>query len=605
MATSIDELKSQLNELDYNFVEHDESTLVLDFKTKTYRDPDGDPMVTLVIQLPEEGEHFYAFTPRPIFVSEQPDALIRVCLLIQLREKLIKFDFDEEEGALRLVVEFPLEDSNLTVTQLQRCLRQMIHVIDKYYQVLNRAAKKGVVDFSEEEDVDGDSVEDVDSGTPLEIEEGISYLDSDTDPPYPGEFYFLTKPYEDTVLRMKSFPSLSRISELFRKFSVSEVDAICRKIQSTETLPILVFVREILSEKFHYLPAGADAEDDSNYAPIEELKPPFWFLPFGISGGKIGGVVYLEQNGYYTNMMRPFLLSCFFPSDKIQDHEVTAGIGTESVNGCSTLKISNYDDEVNLELNEFHGDDFDAQLRVFDACWAIWRKVVDENRDGPIFVLNSVNFREFSSWDEVLSWAQEEEEVNQVVQGPDIDETNQLAANEDQPSNISQSEQSLQAVDLPSGGKDTLSINHEENGENIQSDMDQIEYFRDFVSSRVDGIKLLKGRPYGILSLGNGYEIIFHVRRDNVNVFFISNKANPNKVFQWIQEKGLMGKDLGGGHVITPMPGKRNPNVVRVELAIPIKSHDDLFTDETKDKTIELFNTLKDTLGDIAKEPIN
>jgi len=160
MATSIDELKSQLNELDYNFVEHDESTLVLNFRTETYRDSDGDPIVTLVIQLPEEGEQFYSFTPRPIFVSEQPDALIQACLIIQWRTKLIKFDFDDEEGALRLVVEFPLEDSNLTVTQLQRCLRGMIQVLDDYYQVLDRAAKKGVVDFSEEAEVDEKDDED-------------------------------------------------------------------------------------------------------------------------------------------------------------------------------------------------------------------------------------------------------------------------------------------------------------------------------------------------------------------------------------------------------------------------------------------------------------
>ena len=71
MATSIDELKGLLKELEFDFIQHDESTLVLNFGTETYRDPDGDSIVSLVVQLLEEGELFYAFTPRPIFVSEQ------------------------------------------------------------------------------------------------------------------------------------------------------------------------------------------------------------------------------------------------------------------------------------------------------------------------------------------------------------------------------------------------------------------------------------------------------------------------------------------------------------------------------------------------------
>mgnify|MGYP000577910536 CR=1 FL=1 len=112
MATSIDELKSQLNELDYNFVEHDESTLVLSFKTETYRDPDGDPMVTLVIQLSEEGEHFRIFAPKAFNVEgPKKDVYLRAFMDIQSNTSFLRFGYDDEDGEVRPMIDFAIEDA--------------------------------------------------------------------------------------------------------------------------------------------------------------------------------------------------------------------------------------------------------------------------------------------------------------------------------------------------------------------------------------------------------------------------------------------------------------------------------------------------------------
>ena len=129
---------------------------------------------------------------------------------------------------------------------------------------------------------------------------------------------------------------------------------------------------------------------------------------------------------------------------------------------------------------------------------------------------------------------------------------------------------------------------------------DPIESFRNFMASQIDGMKLYKGKSYGIVPIGSGYELGFHARKDHVALMFISKKAKPNKVFEWIQKNGLMGLDVGDGHILTPMPGKRNPNVIRTELKIPINSHDDLFNKDVRNKAVELFNILKDKFGHIS-----
>ena len=140
MATSIDELKSQLNELDYNFVEHDESTLVLDFKTKTYRDPDGDPMVTLVIQLSEEGEHFRIFAPKAFNVEgPKKDVYLRAFMDIQSNTSFLRFGYDDEDGEVRPMIDFAIEDAELTQLQLRKCIGVTMELMEQSYQMFHAA----------------------------------------------------------------------------------------------------------------------------------------------------------------------------------------------------------------------------------------------------------------------------------------------------------------------------------------------------------------------------------------------------------------------------------------------------------------------------------
>lgn len=252
-----------------------------------------------------------------------------------------------------------------------------------------------------------DSVESENSGQESGNAQAIPYLSHDTNPAYPGDHYFVTPYYESSLLRVKNFPAVSDANRLFRRFSTEQVEAISSKIRSTETLPVLVFVREILGEYFQYLPSGADPEQNEDFAAIEELKPPFWFLPFCAIGQSFGGILYLEQNGLYSNGARPFLLSSMFPAEKIQRIEWQDGnYETEAEGSAGTLIVSNDEDDVELYLEEFHGNDYGSQLKIVDACLEVWMKVVEKSRKSSFYVLNSVNFIEVHSWDELLEWSQ-------------------------------------------------------------------------------------------------------------------------------------------------------------------------------------------------------
>jgi hypothetical protein len=74
-------------------------------------------------------------------------AVFRALLMISWRTKLIQFEFDEEDGEIRGMIEFPLEDSSLTQKQLIRCLNGMVQIIDEYHSVIDQAIRTGFVNF--------------------------------------------------------------------------------------------------------------------------------------------------------------------------------------------------------------------------------------------------------------------------------------------------------------------------------------------------------------------------------------------------------------------------------------------------------------------------
>jgi hypothetical protein len=150
MAVKLEEVCRLLDEAGIKYRARDESAVVMTWTTKRYLNPEGKNSVFLVVQLVEDGAYLRVFMPQA-FRAEGPhvDALFRACMMIQWHTKLVQFEYDDEDGEIRPLVEFPLEDAKVTRRQLERCVRSLVYLIDTFYPTLRKAHEEGVIELPE------------------------------------------------------------------------------------------------------------------------------------------------------------------------------------------------------------------------------------------------------------------------------------------------------------------------------------------------------------------------------------------------------------------------------------------------------------------------
>ena len=73
--------------------------------------------------------------------------------MIQWRTKMIQFEFDARDGEVRPVVEFPLEDAELTMLQLHRALIGLLQLVDRYHPELEHCLATGLINMELENQV--------------------------------------------------------------------------------------------------------------------------------------------------------------------------------------------------------------------------------------------------------------------------------------------------------------------------------------------------------------------------------------------------------------------------------------------------------------------
>jgi hypothetical protein len=76
--------------------------------------------------------------------SFQKLALMQSLLQISLMSKMVQFEYDAEDGEVRAIVEFPLEDAILTSRQLMRCIHGLVKVMDRNHFTIVDAIKHGL-----------------------------------------------------------------------------------------------------------------------------------------------------------------------------------------------------------------------------------------------------------------------------------------------------------------------------------------------------------------------------------------------------------------------------------------------------------------------------
>ena len=150
MATTLPEASALLDSLGLAHRVTDRGVIVFGVETERYRSPEGESGLTLVLALEEDGEYFKLYAPDAFSArGTHADAVLRACAMVQWRTKLIQFEFDESDGEVRAIVEFPLEDAGLTQRQLRRCVAGLVGLLEAYYPVIARAVETGEVSFDD------------------------------------------------------------------------------------------------------------------------------------------------------------------------------------------------------------------------------------------------------------------------------------------------------------------------------------------------------------------------------------------------------------------------------------------------------------------------
>jgi hypothetical protein len=157
MATSIEEIKGFLREEGKKFREiPGKNFLRTGFITDNYTDNEGEKLCSLVVAVEEDGEFLKILAPKVYQFSKDASsynkmALFQTLLQISWDTKMVQFEYDPDDGEVRAIIEFPIEDSTLTSKQLMRCIYGITGVLEKYHEQITDAMRSGLTPETDEE----------------------------------------------------------------------------------------------------------------------------------------------------------------------------------------------------------------------------------------------------------------------------------------------------------------------------------------------------------------------------------------------------------------------------------------------------------------------
>ena len=156
MAMKLEELEAHLDalEMKYRRTPDDSDGVLLSFTVNNYVNPGGEKSVRMAIALEQEGRFLKVFAPMAYKVPEGPrrESVLVVLLHICWKTKMLQFEYDVNDGEVRAIVEWPIEDGTVTQRQLYRSIHGLCAILDKYHAVIQRAIDTGVVDFPADPD---------------------------------------------------------------------------------------------------------------------------------------------------------------------------------------------------------------------------------------------------------------------------------------------------------------------------------------------------------------------------------------------------------------------------------------------------------------------
>jgi len=150
MATNLQEMSDYLTEEGIKHqVVAEHGFIRTFFKTENYRDQDGDDGLRVIVLPQEDGEFVKVFAPNAYICPSDYNSfhrlsLFQTLLYISWMTKMVQFEYDPDNGEIRPMIEFPLEDAKLTRMQLVRCVGAIVQIIDQHHESIQDAIKHGL-----------------------------------------------------------------------------------------------------------------------------------------------------------------------------------------------------------------------------------------------------------------------------------------------------------------------------------------------------------------------------------------------------------------------------------------------------------------------------
>ena len=127
MATNLEVIAQYLEQRQWQYeIDHLSQTVVTGVRTAYI------PKLLIFICLKENGEYVQFLAPALCHLKDHvfKGVAYQTLLHISYTEPLLRFAIDSHNGEVCASIELPLEDAILTQRQFERCLDELIHLID-------------------------------------------------------------------------------------------------------------------------------------------------------------------------------------------------------------------------------------------------------------------------------------------------------------------------------------------------------------------------------------------------------------------------------------------------------------------------------------------
>lgn len=130
MGASLAQISTYLDHRGLKYeLREDHSLIVVDVPTS-----DPEPLV-VVVKLEEDGEFIKVFVPQVVAgVRDHPHktAILQTMLVISWETKMLQWEYDPSDGEIRAIIEFPLEDAQLSERQFDRCFDGLVEMVSDW-----------------------------------------------------------------------------------------------------------------------------------------------------------------------------------------------------------------------------------------------------------------------------------------------------------------------------------------------------------------------------------------------------------------------------------------------------------------------------------------